>query len=59
MGLFTHLAKALVSLTQDFADNRATNKVHELLTELEENLRQSRVDLDTDNNSQIEAFNGM
>ena len=49
MGVFVHMAKALVTLTQDFANKSATEKVYDLLVELEQNLVQSGFDLDAAN----------
>merc|ERR1712039_671475 len=50
-----HLAKALVEMAQDFANQQATAKVLGLLTDLKDNLIQSRFAADADNVSQIEA----
>ena len=51
-----HLAKALVSVAQDFADKSATQKVANLLEELFNNLVTSRFDADQQNDSEILTF---
>jgi len=51
-----HLAKALVEMAQDFANQQATAKVLGLLNDLKDNLIQSRFDADATNVSQISAF---
>ena len=51
-----HLAKALVEMAQDFANQQATAKVLGLLSDLKENLISSRFAADAENVAQIEAF---
>jgi hypothetical protein len=52
-----HLAKALVSIAQDFANKGATAKVADLLADLLGNLVTSRLDADKNNAEQIVTFN--
>merc|ERR1711862_933191 len=52
-----HLAKALVELTQDFANAQAVGKVYDLFNDLLGNLHTSREDMDRQNAREIEAYN--
>jgi hypothetical protein len=52
-----HLAKALVMLSQDFANSEATAKVYDLFNDLLGNLHTSRADMDTQNVQEIAAYN--
>merc|ERR1712151_977645 len=52
-----HLVKALVELTQDFANKEAVGKVHGLFTDLLGNLHVSREQMDAQNAREIELYN--
>jgi hypothetical protein len=52
-----HLAKALVELTQDFANAEAVGKVYNLFDELMGNLHVNREEMDRQNAFEIEIFN--